>query len=292
LCTNNFIISALIYYVLIKPLSLLPLWALYVFSDIIYFTLYKVFGYRTKVIRRNLHNSFPSKSAKELKEIEIKFYHHLCDLIVESIKLFSLSQKEAERRLVFTNRELVDEYFNKGQSVIVIGAHYGNWEYVATISNLKLKHQLAGLYTILSNKFFENKMRESRGKYGMMLVSTKDVKKFYSNQPDIPNMMIFGSDQSPTFSKNVHWTQFLNQDTAVAFGAEKYAKEYNYPVLYGGLTKVKRGFYEVEFTLVEDNPQQTKQGEITENHVRILEDQINKQPEYWLWTHKRWKRKR
>ena len=133
-------------------------------------------------------------------------------------------------------------------------------------------------------------MRQSRSKYGMLLISTSNVKSFYENQPTTPTMMIFGSDQSPNSSKKSYWTRFLNQDTAVSYGAEKYSKELNYPIFYVGLRKVKRGFYEVTFELIEAHPQQTEYGEITENHVRMLEKQIIEQPELWLWTHKRWKR--
>ena len=284
--------SALLYYLILKPISLLPFWVLYGFSDFLYLFIYKIFGYRTSVVKTNLTNSFPDKSPKEIKEIQDKFYHHLCDLIVESIKLFSISKKEAEKRLVFTNPELTDAYFEKGQNLNVIGAHYGNWEYIATIANLNVLHQLAGIYTPLTNKFFENKMIQSRSKYGMLLIPTSEVKEFYKNQPTIPTMMIYGSDQSPRSSKKSYWTRFLNQDTAVSYGAEKYSKEFNYPLFYGAIKKVKRGFYEVTLKLIEDKPQQTQPGEMTEKHVRILENQILEQPEHWLWTHKRWKREK
>ena len=283
--------SALLYYLILKPLSLLPFWVLYLISDFIYIVLYKIFGYRVGVVTTNLTNSFPEKSPKEIKDIRNKFYHHLCDLIVESIKLFSISEKEALNRIKFVNPEVTNAYFEKGQSLMIVGGHSGNWEYTV-VGDLIVSHKIVALYTPLSNKFFEKKMKESRSRFGTILLSTKDARAFFEAGPEIPSMMIFGSDQSPSSSSKAYWTRFLNQDTAVSYGLEKYAKQYNYPVVYAGIRKIKRGCYEFSFELIEDNPASTAYGEISEKHVRMLENQILEQPEFWLWTHKRWKREK
>ncbi len=283
--------SALLYYFILKPLSLLPFWILYPFSDFLYLIIYKIIGYRKSVVKTNLTNSFPEKSSKEIKEIQNKFYHHLCDLIVESIKLFSISEKEAGKRLVFTNPELTDAYYKEGKNIMIVGGHSGNWEY-SVVGSLQLLHTLVALYSPFSNSFFERKMKRSRKKFGTILLSTKDAKAFYKESHQKPLMIIFGSDQSPSSSTNAYWTRFLNQDTAVLLGAERYSKEYNYPLLFGGIKKIRRGYYELYFELIEENPATTVYGELSEKLTRRIEQQILEQPEFWLWTHKRWKREK
>lgn len=283
--------SALLYYLVLKPISLLPFWILYLISDFLYIVLYKIIGYRLEVVNTNLTNSFPKKSREEIKEIQNKFYHHLCDLIVESIKLFSISEKEVKKRIVFVNPEVTDAYFDKGQSLMIVGGHCNNWEYTVA-GGLYVSHEMVALYSPLSNKFFEKKMKESRSRFGITLLSTRNAKAFFKTGPETPSMIIFGSDQAPSSSTNAYWTRFLNQDTAVLYGLEKYAKQLNYPVIYAEIRKVKRGCYEFSFKLIEENPATTAYGEISERHVRMLEKQILEQPEYWLWTHKRWKREK
>jgi len=283
--------SFLLYYLILKPISFLPFWILYGLSDFFYLIFYKILGYRTRVVKINLTNSFPDKSPKEIKEIQSKFYHHFCDLIVESIKIFSLSEEEALKRMKVVNPELPNSYYEQGKNIMIVGGHYGNWEYVV-FCDLQLKHKVAAPYSKLNNRFFENKMKQSRSKFGFKMFTTKQIKDFFNNPPKIPFMVIFGSDQSPSSSTNAYWTRFLNQDTAVLFGTEKYSKEYDLPVLFGGIHKVKRGRYEFYFELLEDNPKATKYGQITEQFTKKIEQQINEQPEYWLWTHKRWKRKK
>jgi len=283
--------SALFYYLIIKPISLLPFRVLYWFSDFIYLFLYKIFGYRIDVLKTNLHNSFPEKTPEEIKEIQDKFYHHLCDIIVESIKLFSLSKEEAVKRLKVSNPEVPNAFFEQGKSIMVTGSHYANWEY-AVIADLLVKHQVTAPYSKLSNAFFEKKMKRSRTRFGIIMFTTKKVKEFFKDPPKMPYLTIFGSDQSPTSSTKAYWTRFLNQDTAVLFGIEKYSKKYNMPLVFGGIRKVKRGFYEFYFeTLIEDTAS-TKHGEISEVLTRRIEKQILENPEYWLWTHKRWKREK
>jgi len=283
--------SALLYYLILKPLSLLPFWILYRISDFLYIVLYRIIGYRVDVVSTNLTNSFPDKSPKEIKEIQHKFYHHLCDLILESIKLFSISEKEANKRIIFINPELTDAYYKEGKNIMIVGGHSSNWEYTV-IGSMQLLHTLVALYSPLSNRFFEKIMKQSRERFGTQLLSTRNTKTFFKEPHKNPLMIIFGSDQSPTSSSKAYWTRFLNQNTAVLFGAEKYSKEYNYPLFFGGIKKIKRGFYEFYFELIEENPASTAHGELSERLTRRIEKQILEQPEYWLWTHKRWKREK
>ncbi len=287
------ILSAIVYYLIIIPLSLLPFWVLYRISDFLYFVIYYLIGFRKKVVFQNLTNSFPEKSNDEIVDIAKKFYRHFIDLIVESVKLFSISKEEVVARSKFVNPEVLDEYFEKGQSIIVVAGHYNNWEMWAQSCDLQMKHQAVGIYTPLSNKFFNKKFADSRGRYEVFLLPKDEVKTYFKDHKDQLEAFIFGTDQSPSpHTKRVYWTNFLNQDTAVMFGSEKYANEYDYPVIYAGVKKIKRGWYEVKFELLEADPTSAAYGSITEKHTRMLEAQVLEQPEYYLWTHRRWKRKR
>jgi len=285
--------SRIAYYFFILPLSWLPYWVLYRISDILYYLIYYLIGFRKKVVNQNLTNSFPDKSSREITDIAKKFYRHFCDLIVESVKLFSISEEELVQRSKFKNPELLNHYYDQGKSIIIVAGHYGNWENFAKNCDLQMKHQAVGIYQPLSNAFMEKKFSASRELYGVVLLPKRQVKQYFADTKDLLKCVIFGADQSPSGrTKRVHWMTFLNQDTAVMFGTEKYAKEFNYPVIFAGVSKLKRGVNEIRFELLEENPQDTAHAEITEKHTRMLEKQILAKPEHYLWTHKRWKRKR
>ncbi len=286
------VFNVLLYYLVIIPISLLPFPLLYGLSDFLYVLIYHVTGYRKKVVLQNIRNSFPEKSEKECLDISKKFYRHFCDLIVESLKAFTISDKQIAKRVICNNPELIDKYHEQKRSVIIAGGHYNNWEIFAVAINRLIKHSAAGIYTPLTNKYFDIKMRKTRSKYGLQLVATKDVKRFFDNNRDQLTATIFGSDQSPSNPKSAYWMTFLNQDTGVQFGAEKFAKEYNYPVIFGRINKVKRGYYTLDFINVTENPQETEYGEIIERVTRLLEKDIQTAPQYWLWTHRRWKHRR
>ncbi len=285
-------IARLIYFLVLKPLSLLPLPILYLLSNVIYFILFKVVKYRKKVVYENMKKSFPEKSEIEINLLMSQFYSHLCDLTVESIRFFSISKDEAISRLNLENPEIFDEFFKNNQSGIVVSGHYNNWEITAIAFKPQINHEVAGFYTPLSNKFFEEKFSSTRGKFGCKLIPTKKVSEFFEINQNIPTLTLFGSDQSPSNISNVYWTKFLNQDTAVALGAERYAKKYNIPVIFANIKKVKRGYYSVKFEILFEKPQETKEFEITETFTRKIEEMIQNEPQYWLWTHKRWKHKK
>jgi KDO2-lipid IV(A) lauroyltransferase len=245
------------------------------------------------VVFQNLTNSFPDKSTTEVRQLAKKFYRHFCDLIVEGIKLFNISLEELIRRYKFKNPELLNHYYDRGQSIIIVAGHYNNWENFAKSCNQQMKHQAVGIYTPLTNSFMEKKFSASRTMYDMVLLPKRQVKEYFANNKDLLKAVIFVADQSPSRrTKRVHWMTFLNQDTPVMFGTEKYAKEYNYPVIFTSINKLKRGVYDVWFELLEENPVDTPHAEITEKHTHRLEQLILAQPEYYLWTHKRWKRKK
>lgn len=265
---------------------------LYGLSDMLFFVFYYLTGYRKKIVYNNFKNSFPEKSEAEIKRLMKLFYHHFADLIVESLRIFSISEEEAKLRMKYTNPEILDKDFKEGRTIILAGGHYNNWEILAVTIAGVLKHNTIGLYKPLNNKFFDEKMRQTREKYGLNMISTKRTSEVFSAIGGKPAAIIFGADQSPSRSGKGYWMKFLNQDTLVLFGTEKFAKEFNCPVYYGAIKKVKRGYYETTMTLITDNPRNSAVGEITEMHTKMLEEDIRRQPEYWLWTHKRWKHKK
>lgn len=282
----------ILYYLLIAPLSRLPFWALYCISDVLFYLIYYVVPYRKKVVYQNLKNSFPEKSEAELLDISKKFFRHFCDLVVESIKTFSISKEEVLKRVVCVNPEVANRHYDKGKSVIIVGGHYNNWEIFAVAIDAQIKHDCVGIYKPLSDAFMDRIMKETRSQYGLEMIGTKTVKDFFKNEKNRLTATIFANDQSPSNISQCHWMTFLNQDTPVIFGAEKYAVEYDYPALFGHIEKVKRGHYTFTLYEIAAEPKKTKHAEITETSTRLLEAAIQKKPEYWLWTHKRWKHKR
>ncbi|MEP2774115.1 MAG: hypothetical protein ABJH05_18305 [Fulvivirga sp.] len=278
----------ILYYTLLLPISLLPFWALYLLSDFMYLLLYKVAGYRRKVVNTNISKSFPSLSKKEVLQIEKEFFRHFFDIIVEAIKAFTISKAQVEKRFVHYNTDIFEKY--KGQHITLVGGHNGNWELYAVSIGMHMIHKPVALYTPLSNKFINEKILKSRSKYGLMMQAYKEVKALIQQADTEPLAVIFGSDQCPKLTQKPYFMEFLNQETAVQFGTEKFACDYNTPVIYGVIKKLKRGHYAADYRLVTDAPRDLPFGEITEKHTRMLEEDINKAPAYWLWTHKRWKR--
>ncbi|MBS1553827.1 MAG: lysophospholipid acyltransferase family protein [Bacteroidetes bacterium] len=286
------LLNHLLYYGIIIPISLLPFRALYVLSDGLYLILFKGIGYRKQVVQQNLRNSFPDKSTEEINELTRLFYGHFCDLILESLKVFTISQKQANERMLFKNPEVINKYASENRNVMLAGGHMNNWELFAVAVAGLIEHKAVALYKPLTSQYFDQRMRESRGKFGLQMVSTKNAKEYFETPSTQPTATIFGVDQSPPNPSKCYWTTFLNQDTGVLFGCEKFAKEYNHAVVYGRINKEKRGYYSFEFIDISATTQQSAHGEIMEAVTRLLEKDIMRAPQYWLWTHKRWKHKR
>ncbi|GJM62833.1 hypothetical protein [Persicobacter diffluens] len=284
--------AAFFYYFFLLPVSYLPMFILYRFSDFLYLVIRFVYPYRKKVVLENLRNSFPEKSEKEIQRIAHQFYRHFCDLIIESIALFSMSKKQVLKRFKAKDTAAIERLYDQGKSVIITSGHYNNWEMAAVAMNPQIRHQVDGVYTPLSNKFLNRVFKASREKFGAHLRPKSDCKNMFETHQNQLVATGFGTDQCPVrHVKKTYWTKFLNQETPVMFGTEKYAKQYDYGVVFLRIEKIKRGYYQFEFDLVEDKPQDAPYGKITERHVRLLEKQILSAPQYWLWTHKRWKLK-
>ncbi len=278
----------LLFYGLIKPLSLLPLSLLYRLGSFTSFLLHRVIAYRRRVVRSNLERSFPEKSSEERRRIEKAFYEHLGDLLVESIKFFSIRREQAFRMLTCTNPELPAHYFEKGQHIILAGGHFNSWELYAMGAPFHLEHQAFALYKPLRNAFFDRVMKRTRERFGLKMIPIRKANKAF--RMEVPSATIFATDQSPKSTRNVHWVSFLDQDTPVMKGVEHFAREYGIPVIFGTIHRIARGRYEVSYELITEDPRSKAEGWITEAHTKALEREIRQKPEHWLWTHRRWKR--
>ncbi len=275
-------------------LSFLPLRILYLLADLTYVILYHIVGYRRSVVQENLRQSFPFKDDKELHHIEKKYYRHLADLLAEGIYNLRASKKKIVKHYKIVNKELVNRYFEKGQSVILMSAHYNNWEYMITSLELQLKHHAIGVGKNLKNEKFGIRLDRKRTRFGTEIVTSENVRDVmeYYDRYKVPVAYMMLCDQAPNSAKRCYWTKFLGQETAFIYGGEYFARKYNYPVLYYTVNKVKRGYYEVIVSELCPKPQQVEQYSIVQAYAYRLEQDIKNAPQYWLWSHRRWKQKR
>ncbi|SEB19432.1 lysophospholipid acyltransferase family protein [Pedobacter hartonius] len=273
----------------IYALSLLPLEVLYLFATLLYWMLYYVFGYRRAVVSNNLKNSFPEKSAEEISSIEKRYYKYLSALIFEIIKMSTISRAELQRRFKFKNIEQINGYFERGESVLACSAHYGNWEWGTLSIGLSSKGINYAIYKPLSNKVFDRWFNHIRTRFGNRLIAMRQTYRAISESKNTPTLFLFGNDQAPPHQESHQWRTFLNQQTSIQLGMEKIAIKTNRPIFYLKVNVIKRGYYELECVPLCLHPDQFSQHEITELHARLLEKLIQEQPEYWLWSHKRWK---
>lgn len=284
-----------IFYAIIWVVTWLPLWCLYLLSDFLFILVYFIVGYRKPIVRKNLKNSFPNKDSKELKSIERKFYRFFCDLFIESLYEMHISKKEMLKRMNFSNIDIILEQYEKGKSCMLMTAHYGNWEWASGLSLLLPDENPSfNIYKRLKNKNFDALMCELRAKCNGRNVEKNDLLRTMIQLKQKSQVAMFGmiSDQSPQGSNVNYWTDFLHQDTAVFTGTEVLARKFDYPVFYASITRKKRGYYNLEFIPIAMEPAKTAEFEITEKYIRLLEESIQSQPAYWLWSHKRWKQKR
>lgn len=264
---------------------------MYLLSDILYFIAYHLAGYRRRVVRENLAACFPDKTEQERRKIERQYYRHMCDLLIEGAYNLVASPEAIKRRYRLTNRQLVDRYYEQGRTVVLMSAHYGNWEYMVSSLNMQLLHHGIGVGKPLDDKSVAAFITRRRTRYGTQVVDQSDVRQhvaFYDRY-HVPCALMMLSDQSPSNPHKSYWTQFLGRDTAFLYGAEYFARKYNYPVLYYSVRKVKRGYYEVTFSPLCERPEEVPQYTIVERYVRRLEQEIQAAPQYWLWSHRRWK---
>ena len=263
---------------------------LYLISDFFFIVVYYVFGYRKKIVLNNLKLAFPDKSDDEIKIISKNFFKHFTDLVVESVKYFSISEKEIKKRFQFLNPELVDTYGKKGKNIIIVGAHQANWEW-STSMPLALETTILGAYTRVTNKYYDKAIKKSRKRFGINGYKTsetvKNIEKNIAN--NIHAAYILLSDQCPALSKTYYWSHFFNIKVPIHTGAEMLAKKFDCTMINYVAKKVKRGYYEVTFELIAEKPRDFKDYELTEKYLKITEKNIKQQPEFYLWSHRRFK---
>jgi Kdo2-lipid IVA lauroyltransferase/acyltransferase len=272
--------------------SLFSFRQLYVFSDILCFFFYRIVQYRKKVVIDNLRNSFPDKTEAEISIIATGFYKHLFDVITESLKAFSMTEKSVIDRYQFIKSDELEALFLKNQSAICVAGHFNNWEWAGIAAGSQLKHKPVGFYKPLTNKLTDAYIQRVRAQGRAALVSITKTSEVFKADYGEPTLFYMVADQSPSSPRLAYWINFLNQDTAVLHGPEKYARLYNYPVFYIDVQKIKRGYYTVSFIQLELDPLKTKTGEITTRFMNLLEEKIRENPTSYLWSHRRWKLKR
>lgn len=284
------IFFAILFFIFIAIIGILPFVLLYGFSSVMGFLISRIFRYRRTVVMDNIsQSSIPKMDTIDLNRLVNSMYQNMTDVLIEGIKGFTLPTKTLLKRHKVINPEILDPYFENNQSVIGVLGHYNNWEWGSLSAAKQLKHNIIAFYKPLKNKKIDRFAIKTRAKYGTTLAAINQTARVFYQNADHKTLFLLVADQSPSNIKRSYWLNFLGRDTAFIHGPELYAKKFNLPVFFIDIQRIKRGYYEVEFTLITDNPLDLKNGEITRRYAKKLEEQILKHPENWLWTHRRWK---
>jgi KDO2-lipid IV(A) lauroyltransferase len=271
---------------------LIPFRLLYICSDLLFYWFCYIHRYRKKTVLKNLRNSFPGKSEKEIRAIARAFYHYMVDVLLESLKSFTMSERSMIKRYRCGQPEYLAEFYRQGRSVICVTGHYNNWEWGGVATGSQVLHKPVGFYKPLSNRFIDRYINRTRVRGRAVLAPISHTADHFSRDWGEPCIFYMVADQSPHTDRLAHWITFLNQDTAVLHGPEKYARLHNLPVVFARVEKVRRGYYDVKFILLSENPRETVEGEITGGFMNELEKEIVQRPCCYLWSHRRWKLKR
>ncbi len=285
-------VTYIIFRFFVELFRIIPFSLIYFISDFVAILLCYFVKYRYNIIIQNLKNSFPDKGNNEIKKMIFPIYRNIADILVETIKGFTINAKTLQKRIKTVNVEIMHELYDKYYGIIGTLGHYGNWEWAGLLAGLKLKQKTVALYKPLSNKYLDKYIRNNRSRFGIELCPiyiTASIFEKYENKKVFYALI---ADQSPSNIYKAIWVKFFNQDTACLQGPEKYARKFNMPVVYVYIERVKRGYYNITFNILTETPKQTNDGEITSLFMSKLEQYIRKNPTYWLWSHKRWKHKK
>ena len=278
------------YYLLVFPLSHLPLFVLYRFSDLMYLLFITIIPYRKKTIEENILHSFPDFSKDKRNKLKRDFYRHFADLLIEGIKNLSISKVELEKRMIIQNPEIMKDLFDRKKNVILVSGHFNNWEWLITAQSFLIEHQAFGIGMPLTSQFWDKKLMERRSRFGMKVIHSKNYKTELAAYTKEPFAVLTLADQAPSDSNKSYWMEFLNQTTPISFGTEFMANEFDLAVVYFTIHKIKRGYYSIELKLLSDKPKILNHGYLTSEYTSLLEKEIVLNPSQWLWSHKRWKR--
>lgn len=278
-------------HLILKLFGLIPFRILYLKSDFLYFFLYRIYEYRKRVVRENLKNAFPKFNDKKLNLIMRRSYKNFCDVLLENLKLLTISNAQLRRRVKLINPEILQDLKKKNKGAILIGAHYNNWEWMALALSDYAQQEVYSVYKPLSNQAIDKLMLKARSRFGAQIVPMAAFPKTVLKNKGKSTINIMLADQSPHKSKVDFYCNFLNQDTPVYLGAEKLMKAAELELLFVEVHRVKRGYYEMKIVSLADKPLNNV-GATTLLHVNHLEKVINDNPENWLWSHRRWKHSR
>ncbi|MDY0089447.1 MAG: lipid A biosynthesis acyltransferase [Flavobacteriaceae bacterium] len=277
-------------YPLLKLISLLPFRLLYVLSDFVYLIIYYVVGYRKETVRHNLRLALPHLSDQERLKIEKASFRHLCDMFLEMIKTISISRKEIDSRFTYENLDVYLNLEKKQKSIALMCAHYASYEWVISM-NSKITFEGFAIYKKIANKYFDKLVRDIRSRFKATLITTKETIKTIEDNHHTKHLGVYGfaSDQSPKANKVAHWGTFMEIETPIHTGAEMLAKKFDMNVIFLKVKKIKRGFYRASFEILTENASSVPDYQISDRFMKKVEEQILEAPEYYLWTHKRWK---
>ncbi|TAE72946.1 MAG: lipid A biosynthesis acyltransferase [Bacteroidetes bacterium] len=276
-------------YLFLKIISKLPFWAIYLLSDFLFLIIFYVLKYRKKIIKNNLQIAFPQKNKKEIQKIIKNFYVYLIDVMLETLKMSNISETTLQKRIYFKDLSIINQLSTQKKNFILALGHCGNWEWGSAAFQTQTQYQILVVYKPLSNDFFDNLVLKWRTRFGQKASAMKATLR---NMIQLKNELFATAliaDQRPENPNDAHWSSFLNQEAGFLWGTEKLSQKFNYPVVFANVIKEKRGYYAIELKLLEENPTQTKEGEITQKFIEQLEFSIQKYPETWLWSHDRWK---
>lgn len=282
-----------LFYLVFYPMSLLPLWVLYGIAYIFYLIVNYIIRYRRHIITQNLKRAFPEKSEREIASLRRKYYLHLSQIAAEMLKMLTLSRKKVMKRYRCENPEVVNRFYDEGKSVILMSSHYNNWEWMILSLPMQFKHAGVGVGKANSNKVFEILINRARTRYGTVVVFADHVRELFQDREqnrELTTYMML-SDQSPNNMNKSYKTLFLNQPSGMIYGAEYFARKHDIPVVYYEVIKERIGHYKIVNQIITEKPTELENGGIIKQYTRLLEETIRRQPEFWLWSHRRWKHK-
>ncbi len=277
-------------YPIILGISILPWRVFYFFSTCIYLFVYHILRYRRKTVTENLKLAFPEKSDKEIKSIRKLFYKHMCDMFLEMTKSLTISREELIKRYKVVNLEEFHEYERKNKNIITLMGHYGSFEWSNAVDLVSI-NPCVGIYKPIENKYFDRLAHRIRGRFNSRLIASNKVARQIIKDKQDGTICSYGmiSDQSPKIGNAKYWTDFMGTKVPIFLGGEFLAQRLDLIVLYLHVEKVKRGYYEVRFIPITENSNTEDKYFVIKKYIQLLESQIREKPQYYLWTHKRWK---
>lgn len=271
-------------------ISKLPLRILYIFSDVIFFLNYYLVGYRKKVITQNLRNSFPDKTEDEIRKIRKKFYRNFSDYLVETIKSFSISETESRVRMQHINQELFHEAKKEGKNIILLAGHVFNWEWINALARIIPQAHCHPVYRKVNSDFWENQMKKVRNKFGNEALEANEViRNIFRSENNGDSAYMFVADQTPHFSHVTYGLEFMHQRTPAFIGYDKLATRMDLAFIYCEMKKVKRGYYQVNYYRIYPDNEKFTEHEVVRKFHKMLENTLNKYPDNYLWSHRKWK---